>query len=159
MVTTKIQIKEHLREYIIGRYNNFEENSPVKFPDQLDIYILIWDLLVKRPVSCHIDSGNLEIILPERYGSKPPAYYNYLGVRSQKKIERKIEIMMWADLRNFIETHKYIYGSRILDSVHLFMSKYGVVSISEDAVIKNYYRWRNKVREKEKRAYKKKKNR
>ncbi|MDR1370146.1 MAG: hypothetical protein LBJ72_08510 [Dysgonamonadaceae bacterium] len=157
MVTTKIEIKNHLREYVVGRYNDFNEKSPVRFPDQIDLYILIWDLLVKRPENCHIDKGNLEIILPERYGSKSPEYYNYLGSRSQKKIEQKIEIMMWADFREFIENERHKNGTRIVDSVHLFMSKYGINSISEDALVKSYYRWRNRVREREKRAYSKKK--
>lgn len=146
MITTKIKVKDHLREYIIGRYNNFDE-SPIQFPNQTDIYILIWDLLVKRPVNCQIDQGNLEIVLPERYGSKPPAYYNYLGIRSQKKIERKIEIMMWADFREYIEKERRKNGSLIIDVVHQFMSRYGITSISEDALVKSYYRWRKRINE------------
>lgn len=155
MITTKINIKEHLKEYLIGKFCGCQE-SPVKFPDKLDIYILIWDLLVKRPVNCLIDEGNLEIVLPERYGSKNPEYYNYLGVRSQKKIENKIEVMMWADFREYIEAERHRNGNRIIDSVHLFMTKHGIISISEDALVKNYYRWRNRIRERDKRAYSKK---
>ncbi len=153
MITTKINIKPHLKEYIIGRYNNFDENSPVRFPDHTDIYMLIWDLLVKRPVNCFVDEGNLEIVLPERYGSKSPEYYNYLGTRSQKRIERKIQMMMWADFREFMEIERYRNGSGIVISVHIFMKKYGITSISEDALVKSYYRWRNRVREREKRPY------
>jgi hypothetical protein len=157
MITIKINIKEHLKEYLIGRYNRFDEKSPVRFPDQIDLYILIWDLLVKRPVNCPVDIGNLEIVLPDRYGSKSPEYYNYLGNRSRKKIERKIEIMMWADFREFIEIERHRNGSSIIDSVYLFMSKYGIRSITEDALVKSYYRWRNRVFEREKRGYLKKK--
>jgi hypothetical protein len=156
MITTRINIKEHLKEYLIGKFCGCHE-SPVEFPDKLDIYVLIWDLLIKRPVNCPIDEGNLEIVLPERYGSKSPEYYNYLGSRSQNKIERKIEIMMWAEFREFMETERYRHGSSIIDSVHLFMSKYGISAISEDALVKNYYRWRNLVRKREKRAYNSKK--
>ncbi|MEA4918136.1 hypothetical protein [Proteiniphilum sp.] len=153
MITTKINIKPHLKEYVTGRYNQFNEKSPVRFPDHTDIYILIWDLLVKRPADYFIDEGNLEIVLPDRYGSKPPEYYNYLGARSQKRIERKIQIMMWADFREFMEIERSRNGSGIVISVHLFMKKYGITSISEDALIKSYYRWRNRVREREKRSY------
>jgi len=82
MVTTKINIKPHLKEYLVGRWNNFDEKTPVQFPNRLDIYHLIWDLMTKRPVNCQIDSGNLEIVLPERGGIKDPRYYNYLSIKS-----------------------------------------------------------------------------
>ena len=152
MVTTKINIKPHLKEYLVGRWNNFDEKTPVHLPDQLDIYILIWDLLVKRPINCHIDSGNLEIVLPVRYGTKNPEYYNYLGIRSQKKIDKKIELMMWADFREFVESERQ-KGCSIIDAVSLFRSKYGIMSISEDALCKSYYRWRNRIQKREKRPY------
>jgi len=157
MITTKINIKAHLAEYCYGKFSDFNNNKPIHFPEQIDIYILIWDLLVKRPINCPVDAGNMEIALPERYGSKPPVYYNYIGSRSQKKIEKKIEIMMWADFREFIEIERHKNGSTIIDSVHLFIKKYGIESISEDALVKNYYRWRNRIHGREKRAYFKKK--
>jgi len=156
MVTTKIEVKNHLKEYIVGRYNQFDDKTPVRFPDQLDIYVLVWDLLVKRPVNCPVDSGNLEIVLPERYGAKSPSYYNYIGSRSQKRIEKKIEIMMWTDFREFVETER-LKGYSIIHCISRFISKYGISSISEDALVKSYYRWRNRVYERDKRAYNKKK--
>lgn len=155
MITTKITIKQHIKEYLIGRWNNFDEKTPVHFPAQLDLYILIWDLLVKRPVNYHTDSGNLEIVLPERGGIKDPRYYNYLSLRSQKRIEKKIELMMWADFREFIEIER-LKGYRIIDAVSLFRNKYGILSLSEDALCKSYYRWRNRLQNREKRKYLKK---
>jgi hypothetical protein len=106
MITAKITIKPHLREYVIGKFCGCDESIPVKFPDIYDIYILIWDLLAKRPVNTPIDSGNLEIVLPERYGSKNPMYYNHIGYRSQRVIEKKIEVMMLAEFREYVELEK-----------------------------------------------------
>jgi hypothetical protein len=156
MVTTRIQIKPHLKEYISGKYNEFSDRQ-VTFPDNLDIYHMIFNLTEKRPRGCPLDFGNLEIILPDRYGAKHPETYNYLGVRSQKIIERKIEVMFWADFREYVDFEHQTRGIPYIEAICTFIRKYGIRSISEDALQKNYYRWRKKVRNHEKRAYKTKK--
>ena len=155
MVTTRIEIKPHLKEYLLGKFNNFQE-SPITFPDKLDIYHTIWDLTEKRPVNCPVDKGNLEIVLPDRQEGKNPECYNYLGVRSQQIIERKIETKFFAELHDFLDEQKHRYGISYIETIHEYMRKYGILSISEDALLKNYYRWRDVVRKKnERREYKK----
>ena len=139
-------------EYITGKYNNFSE-LPVRFPDSLDIYHTIFDLTEKRPVSTPVDKGNLEIALPHPRGSKHPETYNFLRPRAQKIIQKKLEIMFWADLREFIEVEHHSNGTPYIECVVLFIKKYGIRSISEDAMLKNYYRWRKKVRKTNKRPY------
>ena len=86
MITTRITVKPHVAEYVCGKYAAFDRTSPVRFPSHTDIYLMIWEHLVKRPASCGRDEGNLEIALPVRYGSKPPEYYNWLSARAQKII-------------------------------------------------------------------------
>ena len=149
MVTTRINIPEHLREYIEGKYGNFS-HDPVRFPDNYDLYHIIFDLLEKRPGNLSKDEGNLEIVLPERSVGKRPEYYNYLGQRSQRIIAQKIGIMMWSEAHDFIDQKKHVDGMEYKDAVHLFMNRYGIDSLSEDAFLKNYYRWRCKMRAKEK---------
>ena len=56
MVTTKIEIKKHLAEYVHGKYNDCMP-GPVFLPDREDLYHVVYDLLERRPVSC----------LPDRY--------------------------------------------------------------------------------------------
>lgn len=65
MITVRISVEQHVAEYIRGKYFDHESGT-VRFPAGLDIYILIYDLLRKRPASCPVDSGNLEFALPER---------------------------------------------------------------------------------------------
>jgi hypothetical protein len=156
MITTKINIKPHLKEYVTGKFCAFTD-SPVRFPDRLDIYCTIWDLTEKRPVNCPVDSGNMEIVLPDRQEGKSPESYNYLGERSQKIIGKKIEIMFWADLREYVDYKHHVKGVTYVEAITEFVRKYGICSISEDALVKNYYRWRKKVRIAEKRAYHSKK--
>jgi hypothetical protein len=157
MFTTRIQVKPHLKEYIIGKYNHFSD-EPVRFPDNMDIYHQIFDLTVKRPASCPVDTGNLEIVLPDRKSYKHPKTYNYLGVRSQKAISRKIEEMFWVEFREYIEDEHNKKGTYYIDIVIEFLRKYDISSITEDALIKHYYRWRKKTRNSEKRGYNFKKN-
>ena len=149
MVTTRISVPKHIAEYMHGKFASFCD-APVRLPDSADLYHVIWDLLEKRPVSAGADTGNLELVLPERSIGKRPETYNYLGVRSQQIISQKMELMMWAEAHSFIDEQKHEQGIDYKDSVIRFRLKYGIESLSEDAFIKNYYRWRGKVRQKEK---------
>ncbi len=149
MVTTRINVPVYIAEYIHGRYADFSD-SPVRLPDSSDLYHMVWDLMEKRPFGVGADTGNLEIVLPERSVGKRPETYNYLGVRSQRIISRRMEVMMWAEAHSYIDEQKHQHGVDYKDAVIRFRLKYGIESLSEDAFIKNYYRWRGKVRKKEK---------
>lgn len=151
-MTTKITVPSHLKEYIIGKFCNFQD-IPVRFPDSLDIYHIIYDLLEKRPANHPVDKGNLEIALPVRTAGKSPETYNFLGIRSQEIIIRKIETMMWAELHEYVDEQKHKYGVNFIMSIHSFINKYDIQTLSEDAFLKNYYRWRVKVRQRVKRNY------
>ncbi|MGL4853166.1 MAG: hypothetical protein ACRC3Z_11080 [Phocaeicola sp.] len=152
-MTTKIQVSPHLLEYITAKYCDFCENSVVRFPDSLDIYHVVYDLLEKRPANSPIDVGNLEIHIPCRSHGKKTHTYNYLSIRAQAIIQRKIEGMMWAELHDHVDTLKHRHGVEYITGIHLFMQKYDITTLSEDAFVKNYYRWRAKIRRKEKRNY------
>jgi hypothetical protein len=152
MITTRISIKEHLSEFMIGRYNHHDEQTPIRFPDSLDLYHTIYDLLVRRPanVSGH-DTGNLYFFLPEIFPGKKTSSYNYLGVRSVKIIEKKIEVKFWAEVHDLFDHNKTMHGINYIESAHQFLTDYGISAISEDALLKNYQRWRDKVRKHNKR--------
>lgn len=144
MVVVKIEIKEHLKEYLLGRFNEGED-GPVRFPDKLDIYQLIYDLTEKRPIG-FVDKGNVEIVLPQPHAGKKATSFNYLSLRSQRLIEKKIEVMMWAELHDLLDTSKHLYGLPYNETVYKFMKMYGIASLSEDAMIKNFYRYRENIR-------------
>jgi hypothetical protein len=155
MVSISISIKKHLEEYLVGKFNDFK-GSPVHLPGNLDICHLLYDLLCKRPSNVPVPDGTLRIALPNRREGKDPEYYNHLSERSQRILENKIESMFWADLHDLMDYNKHILGMGYSDTVYTFMLRYGIHSISEDAIIKNYYRWRDKIRHrKKKREYNK----
>lgn len=156
-MTTKITLPEHLREYLLGKYCDLEE-KPVRFPDRDDLYVVLYDLLEKRPKNVPVDFGNVEIFLPHRAVGKDPLIYNYLGTRSQTIFMKKLELRMWAEVHDFMDEQKHRYGVAYIDCVHLFLNRFGITAITEEAFLKNYYRWRSIVRRKEKkREYHKKK--
>lgn len=141
MITTKINIKAHLAEYIQGRFTSCK-NEPVAFSPGSDLYITLWDLMAKRPANApFFDTGNLEIILPSRSVGKRPEYYNYLSARSQTIIEKKIEEIMHEELHHRLRTNKR-QGITYIETIHWFMCEYGINSISEDAYKKEFYRLR-----------------
>lgn len=160
MVTTTISIIPYLAEYMRGKYNNGSD-EPFQIPDNDDLYHVIWALMMKRPVNASpTDSGNLVFVLPDRRIGKDPAYYNYLSPRSQKIIGDRISSLFDLELHQKLdENTQNGHPMDNINVVHQFMCSYGIDSISEDALLKNYYRWREKVRQREKRrGYKRKLN-
>lgn len=159
MITTKITIENHLAEYCLAKFSANPDEAPIRFADNLDIYHFIYDLLEKRPVNCRRDAGNIEIVLPDRrsgdrIGGKSPERYNYLGERSQRLVNKKIKLMMRAELHDLVDVNKHNFGIDQIESVHYFMKKYCIESITEDALLKDYQRWRDDVRRSSrKRAY------
>jgi hypothetical protein len=143
MITTRITVKPHIAEYIRGKFAGSDPTKPVHFPSHLDIYLMIWDYLVKRPAGCGRDAGNLEIVLPSRHGAKSPEYYNYLSQQAQKMIGRRLELMMWAEYRESVESGRHA-GMLYIDITSHFMERYAIRSLSEDAFLKSYYRFRNR---------------
>ena len=157
MITVKINIDDAVAEYVRGKYFD-PEVSAVRFPPSSDIYIKIYDLLAKRPASQPVDTGNLEIALPDRReanyaGGKDPKSYNYISQRGAGILADRLRMLMWAELHEFMDEEKHHNGVQYKDSVYIFMKKYGIESISEDALLKNYQRWRDRVRRRLKRGY------
>ena len=155
MITTKLNLTPYLAEYIRGKFGS-GSNEPVRIPDSSDLYHTIWELMAKRPDNVSpVDHGNLSLQLPERRIGKDPMYHNYLSERSQKIIDIKIRRLFYAELHQLLDENQQ--EGRPLDNISViyrFMCSYSLESISEDALLKNYYRWRINVRKKIKRKYK-----
>lgn len=158
MITTSIFIEPYLAEYLYGKYNN-GCTEEFRIPDNTDLYHTIWTLMSKRQKNqSPVDEGNLTIILPERRIGKDPKVFNYLSPYSVKIIEKDIRRMFNRELHSALDEN-YANGhlENNLDVVHHFMRSYCIDSISEDALLKNFYRWRENLRKRKKRReYKKK---
>ena len=153
MVVTKIKIEPYLAEYLIGKYNACDSASPVRFPDSCDLYHLIYDLMSKRPANKPTDEGLLAIALPHRDRGKQPDTYNYLSDKARAVFQRRVKISFNADLHAFVDEQHHVHGVPYKEAVLLFLSKHGIDSITDDAVWKNYYRWREKIRRNKKKSH------
>ncbi len=158
MITTSIIIEPFLAEYLRGKYNN-GANEPFRIPDTTDLYHTIWSLMARRRKDqSPVDKGNLTIILPERRIGKDPEVFNYLCQRSAKLIELEVRRMFNRELHGLMdENEQNARELTNLDVVHNFLCAYAIESISEDALLKNFYRWRENLRKRKvRREYKKK---
>ena len=157
MITTSITIKQYLAEYLYTKFQPEDNCNYIRIPETDDLYDLLWHLMAKRPLNISpVDRGNITIALPHRRAGKNPEYYNYISQRSAHIFEKRVKQLFSLELHQFLDNN-VISGYRYThqDMVNLFMCKYGLESITEDALLKNYYRWRDYTRKKEKRKYRK----
>jgi len=157
MNTTKIKVKPHLAEYCIGCWG-IDFSEPVEFPPFTDLHVLIYDLLQKGKIDCDTDDYNLEIVIPNRKSDsegfrKCLEYYKFLSAKSCRAIEKRIEKIFWKDLHDELLYWKEDHSQNYDITVNYFICKYKIESITEDALLKNFYRWRINKQKREKRKY------
>ena len=157
-----IRIEPYLAEYVIGKYGMDPKNEAVNIPYTTDLYHCIWENMSrKRSNQMESADGNLRILLPCRKAGegiawKDPAYYNYLSSVAAKEIEYQVRRMFNFELhRILLENEEFGRQRRNLDVIYDFIHRYQLKSISSDALLKNYYRYRNRLRPKKTRQYKK----
>lgn len=158
MITSQITIRPHLAEYLYGKYNNGDRTMPIRIPSTDDLYHLVWMLVRKRPINVSPrDDGNVSIALEKDHIGKSPLVYNYLDEKSAKIIDLKIEALFFLELHSRIDENNMTGRSiTTIQVIHAFMCDYEVDSISEDALVKNYYRWQDNIRKRQvRRRYRK----
>lgn len=157
MLPLPISIEPYLAEYFTAKYGA-GESEPIKISDKSDLYHVVWQVMERRPADVPpLLHGNLVILLPERRCGKDPLWYNYIGQRGVQMIERRIRMEFNNDFHEYLERNEYQgRPMEIGEAICVFMGLYSLESISEEALKKNYYRWRQTVRPHEKRGYNKK---
>jgi hypothetical protein len=99
-----------------------------------------------------VDTGNLSFYLPDRRVGKSPEVYNYLCPDSVILIEQHIKKLFNLELHQLLlDNHSNCRPIQDIQVIHKFMCMYGIDSISEDALVKNFYRWREATVKREKR--------
>jgi len=147
MMTASITILPYLAEYLKSKFK-YQKDGIVKLPDTSDLYHAVWQLMSKRPVE-YIEKGNIIICLPKRRIGKDPLYYNYLSQRSVAAIENIVRREFNFEIhRLMLENDESGHVKRNIDIAYEFLYQYKIESISVDAILKNYYRYRERVRTK-----------
>lgn len=156
MITTSITITPYLAEYLRGKYNNGAV-EPFHIPDNTDLYHIVWSFMTRRRKDVSpVDDGNLTFLLPDRRAGKDPAYYNYLSEPAARAIEKEIRRVFNQELHSLmLENDQNGHAYDNIEIVHRFLCSYCIESVTEDALLKNYYRWRDSIRKrKHRREYK-----
>lgn len=162
--TASVRIEPYLAEYIQKKLEIEPETGGVKIPYTTDLYHVVWNCMAK-PDSHHdvMQDCNLKIYLPSRrskidgHPGKDPAYFNYLSSNAAKKIEEHIRLLFNFEFhRLMIENEELGRPLRNQDVVANFIRRYSLRSISPDALLKNFYRYRQRLFPKTPRKYQKK---
>lgn len=176
--TTAIRIEPYLAEYISKKFKIDEKTGGVKIPYTTDLYFVVWNLMAKPGSHANTcngrtskpggrtddsrDSSNLRIFLPTRRSfidgcpGKDPAYFNYLSPTSAKQIEKTIRMMFDFEFhRLMMENEEAGRPKKNQEVVSDFMHRYQLESITEDALLKNFYRYKQRLFPKKTRKYQK----
>ncbi len=156
-----IRIEPYLAEYVSAKYEIDHRNGGLHIPHNTDLYHCVWENMShQRSGQEEPFNGNLLISLPcrrhrtEGQTWKDPAYYNFLSPGAAREIAACIRRMFNFELhRVLMENEEFGRQRRNLDVVRDFILTYRLRSISEDALLKNYYRFRNRLRPKRTRKY------
>lgn len=159
MHTTKFTIENYLAEYLRGKWGLEDENGKntgiVDIPKDIYLYNVLHSITIKRPRHAPIQDGNIEIVIPYRKeGNKKPEYYNYISEEGARIFNKKLKLFFRADLHEFVDNLKHNEGLTYKDACFMFVAKYNIESIDPESLIKNYYRWKETVRDnRQKKSY------
>jgi hypothetical protein len=169
-----IEITPHLAEYARKKYHASSADGSIRIPSTSDLYHCVWHHMQRPPsvpvpeasASGQSSPGILLISLPSRRPSstdgpwKDPAYFNYLSSEAARSIEACLRREFNFEFhRAMMENEERGRPRRNIDVVDDFMRQYRLESITSDALLKNYYRYRDLVRPKQRRRYSQRKPR
>lgn len=163
-ICVTIRIEPYLAEYANRKFNHHRETDAVMFPPGSCVYCTVWENMSRpRANAVQSEDGNLTIFLPSRRAGvdggkwKDPAYFNYLSPRAVSEIESEIRDVFNLDLRRTLMKNEQEGRQQTrLDAIEQFMSLYHLTSISEDALLKNFSRYCNRLSPQKPRKYRKK---
>lgn len=154
MVIASIEIKDHLVEYMKHKYA-VNDNDYISIPDSEDLYFVLNKLRIKRPKNCLVNRGNFKFSVPSPRDSKDPEIYNYYSMDAIGTIQSRINRMFKAEFHDFMDYRIDECGDTIIEATILFVSTHQITKIEPESLSKDYYRWRNKHRQRHKiRGYK-----
>lgn len=158
----RVRIEPYLAEYINAKYSLDPHTGGLRIPCSTDLYHCVWENMSRRRKDqLEPTDGNLLISLPCRSREdgeawKDPAYFNYLSPKGAREVEGCIRRMFNFELhRALLENEEFGKERRNLEVICDFMRSYHLKSVTEDALLKNYYRYRNRLRPKKARKYRK----
>lgn len=162
MITTNIQVEPYLAQWLTAKYYDGRVGA-VRFPPHSDLYEKVYDVMAVRPEHVSpIDVGNLCIALPDKRDGnfsfgKNPEKYNYISAHGARILNKRFKCMFWAEVHELMDENKHLHGIDYQDTAYLLVRRYDLSGISDEGLLKNYQRWKDKMRRSKKRDYKRRK--
>lgn len=148
MRTVKFTLKPYLSEYLQKRYPAAEPGL-VKLPPSSPLYDLLL-MSMRGDAMEPSEDWNLEVILPNpspKSGCRRPRCNYGLSRHARSKVSSAVYVMYWSDCHRYMERRIHVYGDRIIDAATSFINEYELTLSTEDAILKNYQRWRMRKKE------------
>lgn len=157
-----ISIEPYLAEYAQMKFADGGRNGAIRIPYNSEFYHCVWEHMAKRRVNQVVRTdGNLGILLPSRRLAedgpvKNPAYYNYLSPVAVQMIERYLRRQFNYEFHQLmLDNENNGRPVRQQDLVADFIRRYRLESISEDALLKSFQRYRQRLHPRKPRKYEK----
>ena len=157
-----ISVEPYLAEYAQIKFHSGGRDDAVRIPYNSEFYHCVWEHMAKRRADHPSQTeGNLRILLPSRRSPvdgpiKNPLYYNYLSPTAVMLIERFLRRQFNYEFHQMmLDNENKGRPVRQLDLVLTFIRKYRLQSISEDALLKNFQRYRQLLYPRTPRKYRK----
>lgn len=167
-VTILIRIEPYLAEYARSIFATRVSDGGVRMPSHSGLYHMVYDLLEKRRRDQPPAEGNLCLTLPCRRIAdgtpsdgdddcqplKNPHYYNYLSPQSCRRVENYLRMRFNLEFHEvMMENEEQGRPQRHIEAVRQFLRRHRLTAISEDALLKNFRRFRHRVYPKKVRTY------
>lgn len=147
--TLRFQIKPLLAEYLYGRYADSIENGSLHLPAGCYLQFTLQESLSRRPANAPLrETGNLCLRLTAPHRGKNPASYNYLTQDAIRLFEQRTLNQLQLELFDRMMKDRRLSGVPYIETVRCFIEKYNIVSISEDGLMKAFWRWKRNMKSK-----------
>lgn len=144
--TIRFQLKPFLAEYLYGHFASVTDKGVIHLPPRSYLSNSLHELLGKRPCNAPArEAGNLCLRLPNPHRGKSPTSYNYLTQSNIRIFENRVQHLFHAELFDRMLTDRRQQGISYAESVRRFIEHYHIESISEEGLLKAFWRWRKEA--------------
>lgn len=161
-MTATIQVPQHLAEYARNLFGTGRGDGSVRFPYSTVTYHLLVDGMSRQRDGQPPVTGNLVVVLPspdaaDEGVTKNPRYYCHIPIRTQHLIGASLRHRFNYEFLTMM-TENELRGRPVphLTMIRRWLRSRGIRSISEDALVKKFRRYRRLLYPKTVRKYEKK---
>ena len=150
-MVVRLKVQPFLAEYARRRFERDELTGALLIPRSFDLWHCLWQVMQKPPRGGRVTvaDANLAVRLPWRRRQegevgKDPAYWNYISPEGQRQVEQQLRRLYYYDLHQWM-LHPRQGRHLQRDLIRQFMQRWGTNLDHEDALLKNWQRYRKNI--------------